>query len=119
MGRLINIGADAAENGAYLLLRLDVLKERGRIGTVATVAIVSRTPGLRRIGDDHAFWAIDFCKTSSDAGAAGGPDGAFQLLGEWVVAARIQHKDAQVLGRLHVSDDIVDPNQAPQVCLVV
>src|SRR5258706_8911685 len=78
MGRLINIGADAAENGAYLLLRLDVLKERGRIGTVAAVAIVSRTPGLRRIGDDHAFWAIDFCKTSSDAGAAGGPDGAFQ-----------------------------------------
>jgi hypothetical protein len=29
-------------------------------GTVATVAIVCCAPGLRRIGDDHAFWAIDF-----------------------------------------------------------
>ena len=91
MGRLINIGADAAENGAYLFLRLDVLKERGCIGTIATVAIVSRAPGLCGLGDYHAFRAIDFCKTSSNAGAAGGPDGAFQLLGERVVAARIQH----------------------------
>ena len=86
MGRLIDIGANPTENDAYLLIRLDVLKERGRIGTVATVAIVSRAPGLCRIGDDHAFWAIDFCKTSSNAGASGGPDGAFQLVSEWVVA---------------------------------
>jgi hypothetical protein len=41
MRRLINIGANAAENRAYLFLRLDVLEERGRIGTVATVAIIS------------------------------------------------------------------------------
>ncbi len=119
MGRLINIGAYAAENCAYLFLRLDVPEERGCIWAVATVTIVSRAPGLCRIRDDHTFRAIDFCKTSSDAGAAGDPDRAFQLLGEWVVAARIQHKDAQILGLLHVGNDIVDPNHAPQVCLVV
>src|ERR1700751_2975836 len=107
MRRLINIGANAAENRAYLFLRLDVLEERGRVGTVATVAIISRAPGLRCIGNDHAFRTIDFCKTSSNAGAAGGPDRAFQLLGERVVAARIQHEDAEVLGWLHVSDDVV------------
>lgn len=56
-GRLINVGADAAENGAYLFLGLDVLEERGCIGTVATVAIIGSAPGLRRIGDDHAFRA--------------------------------------------------------------
>src|ERR1700745_2688241 len=71
MGRLINLGADAAKNGAYLFLRLDVPNERGGVGTVATVAIFSRAPGLRRIGDDHALWTINFRKTSPDAGAAG------------------------------------------------
>src|SRR5215467_6579619 len=40
LGGLINVGADAAENGAYLFFCLDVLKKRGCIGTVATVAIV-------------------------------------------------------------------------------
>src|SRR6516164_10662396 len=118
MGRLTNVGTNAAEYGAYLFLCLDVPKKRGRIGTVATVAIVSCAPGLRRIGDDHAIWAIDFRKTSSNAGASGGPDGSLQLLGERIVTAGIQHQNAQVLRRLHVSDDIVDTHHAPQVGLV-
>src|SRR5262245_43678963 len=66
-GRLINLSANTAENGAYLFLSLDIPEERRRVGTVATVAIFSGAPGLRRIGDDHAFRAVDFCKTSSNA----------------------------------------------------
>src|ERR1700757_176323 len=99
MGRLIDVAANAEEDDAYLFPGLDVPKERRCKGTVATVAVLSRTPGLRRIGDDHAFRAVDFCKTSSDAGAAGTPDGALHLLCERVVAARIQHQDTQVLRR--------------------
>src|ERR1700751_1617943 len=118
MGRLIDIRCYSAEDSAYLLLRLDVLQERRGIGTVATVAVVSNTPGLRRISDDHAFRAIDFGKTSSHAGAAGCPDGALQLVGKRVVAARVQHKDVQILCLLHVGDDIVDPNHASQVSLI-
>src|SRR5262245_52978161 len=45
MGRLINLGADAAKNGAYLFLRSDVPEKRTRVGTVATIAILGRTPG--------------------------------------------------------------------------
>src|ERR1700674_3480899 len=119
MGRLINVGTYAEENSAYLFLRLDIPEEYSCVGTVAAVAIVSGAPCLRRIGDDHAFRALDFRKTSSHAGAAGGPDGAFQLVGKRVVAARIQHEDAKTLRLLHVIEDIVEANHAPQVCLVV
>src|SRR5206468_1999735 len=62
--RRVNLGTDASEDRADFILGFDVLEECGRIRTVATIAVVCRAAGLRRIGDDHALRAVDLGQTT-------------------------------------------------------
>ena len=106
------------EHRRNVLLLLDVLEEGRRVGAVAPVAVGRGTAGLRGIGDDGAVGTFDLGKSALDRGASRRADRALQLVGQRIVAAGVEHQDAQVLGLLQILEDVVDAGGAAQIGLV-
>ena len=111
---VVDFRTDAAKHGAYLLLFLDVFEERRRVRAVSAPAILGCPSRLRGIGDNHANLGQAMLHSRRPCQS----DRALQLVGQRVVAAGIQHKNAQVLGLLKVRDDVVHPCHTAQVRLV-
>ena len=107
------------EYGGDIVLVLDMPKKRGCVGAIAVASVLRRPASLGGIGDDRSVRALDLGEAAPDADAAGRADGALEFVGERIVAAGVEHENAQVPGLLQVGEDIIHPRHAPQVRFIV
>lgn len=106
------------EDRGDLVLVFDVLEKRSGVGAVAA-GVVRRGPaGPHRIGDDRAGRTLHLGEAPRDGCAPRQADGALEFIDEQIVAARVEHQDAQVLGLLQIGKDFVDSRHAPQIRFV-
>ncbi|MGY3119219.1 hypothetical protein ACVWXQ_003156 [Bradyrhizobium sp. S3.14.4] len=73
---------------------------------------------MRRERHDRAARRLDFRQASSDRGGARRAGRALQGFGQRIVAAGIEHEDAQILGLLQIVHDVVDTYEALEVCFI-
>ncbi len=61
---------------------------------------------------------VDLGKPALDRSSARSSDRSLEVFGERIIAAGIEHQNAQILCLLQIGDQVVDPRHAPQIGLV-